>query len=58
LPDPVVGCECLFAWYWLADMCERERIPFVLGHALAMQSIQYGIRFLRPWTSPFAPEAS
>ena len=20
----VVGCECLFAWYWLADLCERE----------------------------------
>ncbi|MDB5307183.1 MAG: transposase of ISGsu5 [Gemmataceae bacterium] len=26
----VVGCECLFAWYWLADLCEREAIPFVL----------------------------
>ena len=24
----VVGCECLFAWYWLADLCERESIPF------------------------------
>ena len=23
----VVGCECMFAWYWLADLCERERIP-------------------------------
>ena len=20
----VVGCECMFAWYWLADLCERE----------------------------------
>jgi hypothetical protein len=30
----VVGCECMFAWYWLADLCEREAIPFVLGHAL------------------------
>jgi transposase len=35
----VVGCECMFAWYWLADLCERERIPFVLGHALAMKAI-------------------
>jgi hypothetical protein len=27
----VVGCECMFAWYWLADLCKHERIPFVLG---------------------------
>jgi transposase len=35
----VVGCECMFAWYWLADLCQREQIPFVLGHALAMKLI-------------------
>jgi transposase len=35
----VVGCECMFAWYWLADLCEDESIPFVLGHALAMKAI-------------------
>src|SRR5262249_29188646 len=35
----VVGCECMFAWYWLADLCEAEKIPFVLGHALAMRHI-------------------
>ncbi len=35
----VVGCECMFAWYWLADLCEDERIPFVLGHALYMKII-------------------
>lgn len=38
----VVGCECMFAWYWLADLCDRERIPFVLGHALAMKAIHGG----------------
>ena len=38
----VVGCECMFAWYWLADLCERESIPFVLGHALAMKAIHGG----------------
>jgi transposase len=38
----VVGCECMFAWYWLADLCEDEGIPFVLGHALAMKSIHGG----------------
>jgi transposase len=37
--DLVVGCECLFAWYWLADLCEAEGIPFVLGHALGMRAI-------------------
>jgi transposase len=35
----VVGAECMFAWYWLADLCEDEGIPFVLGHALAMRMI-------------------
>jgi transposase len=38
----VVGCECMFAWYWLADLCEDERIPFVLGHALYMKMIHGG----------------
>lgn len=38
----VVGCECMFAWYWLADLCDRERVPFVLGHALAMKAIHGG----------------
>jgi len=41
--DLVVGCECLFAWYWLADLCEQEGITFVLGHALGMRSI-YGLK--------------
>jgi len=38
----VVGCECMFAWYWLADLCEDQAIPFVLGHALAMKAIHGG----------------
>jgi transposase len=38
----VVGAECLFAWYWLADLCEDHRIPFVLGHALYMKAIHGG----------------
>jgi transposase len=38
----VVGAECMFAWYWLADLCEDERIPFVLGHALYMKAIHGG----------------
>ena len=35
----VVACECMFAWYWLADACAAEGIPFVLGHALEMRAI-------------------
>ena len=38
----VVGCECMFAWYWLADLCEDESIPFTLGHALYMKAIHGG----------------
>lgn len=38
----VVGVECMFAWYWLADLCEAHGIPFVLGHALAMKAIHGG----------------
>jgi transposase len=35
----VVACECVFAWYWLADLCAEQGIPFVLGHALEMRAI-------------------
>jgi transposase len=38
----VVGAECMFSWYWLADLCEDHAIPFVLGHALAMKMIHGG----------------
>ena len=38
----VVGVECMFAWYWLADLCQQENIPFVLGHALYMRLIHGG----------------
>jgi transposase len=37
-----VACECMFAWYWLADLCSGEGIPFVLGHALYMKAIHGG----------------
>jgi transposase len=38
----VVACECMFAWYWLADLCAEQQIPFVLGHALYMKAIHQG----------------
>jgi transposase len=37
-----VAAECMFAWYWLADLCLAEKIPFVLGHALYMKAIHGG----------------
>ena len=40
--DLTVSCECMFAWYWLADLCSDESIPFVLGHALYMRAIHQG----------------
>jgi transposase len=38
----VVAVECIFIWYWLADLCAQEGIPFVLGHALYMKAIHGG----------------
>jgi transposase len=40
--DLVVGVECMFGWYWLADRCAEHHIPFVLGHALYMKAIHGG----------------
>ena len=40
--DLVVCVECIFTWYWLADLCAQEGIPFVLGHALYMKAIHGG----------------
>jgi transposase len=40
--DLVVCVECIFTWYWLADLCAREGMPFVLGHALYMKAIHGG----------------
>ncbi len=35
----LVACECMHCWYWLADTCRAENIPFVLGHARAMKAV-------------------
>jgi transposase len=32
----------MFAWYWVADLCQQHGIPFVLGHALYMKAIHGG----------------
>ena len=40
--DIVVAVECMFTWYWIADLCVREGMDFVLGHALYMKAIHGG----------------
>ncbi|MDY6974030.1 MAG: IS110 family transposase [Thermodesulfobacteriota bacterium] len=40
--DICVAVECTFTWYWIADLCAREDIPFVLGHALYLKAIHGG----------------
>jgi transposase len=40
--DIVVAVECMFTWYWIADLCVQEGIAFVLGHALYMKAIHGG----------------
>ncbi len=42
LEDIIVGVECVFCWYWLADLCANHGIPFTLGHALYMKAIHGG----------------
>jgi transposase len=40
--DIVVTVECMFTWYWIADLCADQNIPFVLGHTLYMKAIHGG----------------
>lgn len=40
--DLAVAVECVFVWYWLADLCAQLGITFVLGHALYMKAIHGG----------------
>ncbi len=40
--DLAVAMECIFTWYWIADLCRQQGIAFVLGHALYMRAIHGG----------------
>ena len=40
--DLIIGVECMFSWYWIADFCTDHDIEFVLGHALYMKAIHGG----------------
>jgi hypothetical protein len=37
-----MAVECMFTWYWLADLWAQEGIPVVLGHARYMKAIHGG----------------
>ena len=34
--DVVLAVECIFTWYWIADLCHQIDVEFVFGHALYM----------------------
>jgi transposase len=40
--EVVVCVECIFSWYWIADLCSELGVAFVLGHALYMKAIHGG----------------
>jgi transposase len=40
--DIIIGVECVFCWYWLADLCAEHQIPFTFGRALYMKAIHGG----------------
>jgi transposase len=40
--DVVIAVECIFSWYWIADLCESHGITFVLGHAHYMKAVHGG----------------
>lgn len=42
LPDLSVGVESMHSYYWLADACIKNNIPFYLGHAYYMKAIHGG----------------
>ncbi len=36
--DVVLAVECMFTWYWIAELCHQIGVEFVLGHALYRMS--------------------
>jgi len=42
MPDVCIGVESTYNYYWLADACRFNKIPFYLGHAYYMKTIHGG----------------
>ena len=40
--DIIIGVECIFTWYQIADFCAERGIDFALDHALYMKAIHGG----------------
>ena len=40
--DLAICVECIFCWYWLADLCVEHGIHVVLAHALYLKAIHGG----------------
>ncbi len=40
--DVVLAVECIFTWYWIADLCHQIDVKFALGRALYMKAIHGG----------------
>ena len=51
----VVGCECMFSWYWLADLCEDDEIPFTLGRLRRSEERRVGKECIPPCRSRWSP---
>ncbi len=45
--DLAVGVECIFTWYWLADLYREEGILFILGHSRSSQAAP--VNRAHPW---------
>jgi hypothetical protein len=46
--DLVVCVECVFTWYWLADLCAREGIAWEATHARCPQGQRSAVWMERP----------
>src|SRR5437763_2260699 len=40
--DGIIGVECMFAGYWLAVLCAKEQLAFLVGHAYYMKAMHGG----------------
>ena len=41
LDDLVIGVECMHCWYWVADFCEDQGLPFILGNVSSREQLKH-----------------
>jgi hypothetical protein len=54
----VVVAECIFTWHWLADLCAREEMAFVLGHGLQIAMFLCGGMLPQAYSYPASMRAT